>query len=102
MTTTELNCIPAMVHELGRHWQQPADIREAPMDDKYIMLTRRQFDELNDYSASMPSGVYEGKCWKAQWNSRLAEEKWFMRWYAPCEDPNQMEIPFRWIIVVED
>lgn len=69
--------IPAMTDELGRYWRQPADIRDAPIDGSHVLLTRRQFDGLSDYTASLPSGVYPGKCWR-----RRTAVGWVLVWFG--------------------
>lgn len=81
--------IPAMTDPLGRHWQQPQDIREAPMDDLLVLLTPAQFEGLSEYSTSMPSGVYPGKCWRRNLFTRdpqtgnvVATDKWLLGWYG--------------------
>lgn len=87
--------IPAMTDPLGRYWDQPGDIRDAPMDEETVLLTPRQFKELHDYSATIPSGVYEGKCWRA---GRLG--RWYLRWYAASDDPALCSIHHRLIEIV--
>lgn len=82
--------IPVMDDPLGKYWLQPADIRDAPIDDETIILTRRQFDGLAEYSTSMPSGVYPGKCWKAEELKRVGlalrgTGRWLFRWYGEVE-----------------
>ena len=58
-----MNMIPAMTDPLGKHWDQPKDIREAEMDDTHVILTPEQIKGLCNYDASLPSGTYSGKCW---------------------------------------
>lgn len=82
--------IPEMTDPLGKHWQQPRDIREAPMDDKIVLLTPRQFEGLSEYSTSEPSGVYPGKCWRRREYQRFEgglapTGRWFLRWYGESE-----------------
>lgn len=80
--------IPAMTDPMGAYWHQPADIREAPMDDKLVLLTPRQFEGLPEYSTSQPSGVYPGKCWRRQEYERGPDNRprptgrWFLAWYG--------------------
>lgn len=85
-----------MTDPLGRHWQQPADIRQAPMDDKHVLLTPRQLAGLLDYSRSYPSGTYDGKCWK-----REGEDCWYLCWYQPHATPGKIGIGYRIILEVE-
>jgi hypothetical protein len=87
--------IPEMTEPLGRYWRQPADIRDAPIDDKTVLLTPYQFAELHNYSATMPSGVYPGKCWRRQ-----SREGWHLGWYGVDPDPKFCTNNWRRIEVV--
>lgn len=89
--------IPAMTDPLGKYWDQPHDIRNVVMDDVYAILTPRQFNELAEYSATMPTGVYPGKCWK-----RVQKDSSFLVWYGECEDPKLCTINKRIILLVEE
>ena len=95
--------IPPITDPLGRHWRQP-DMSDVEITSEHAMLTQRQFDGLPEYSTSQPSGVYPGKCWKAEefvreGNRARPTGRWFLRWFGICEDPkfcsnNQREIIF--------
>ncbi len=87
--------IPEMTDRLGKYWEQPPDIREAPMDAEIVLLTLRQFEGLHEYSSSIPSGVYPGKCWK-----RLERDRPYLGWYGVCDDPERCSVNFRKIEVV--
>lgn len=90
--------IPPMTHPLGKHWNQPQDIRQAPMDDKHVLLTPRQVHELPEYSASIPSGVYEGKCWKLI----MRDNTHWLLWYANKDkDKDNCTINKREILIME-
>ena len=88
--------IPQMTDPLGRHWRQPDDIREAPIDDKNVLLSSRQIAGLADYSSSYPSGTYDGKCWK-----REGEDCWYLCWYEPHAMLGHIGIGYRIILEVE-
>lgn len=89
--------IPEMTDPLGRHWQQPADIRDAPIDSTTILLNPVQFARLLNYSASEPSGVYAGKCWKREY-----EGGWLLGFYSEhVGKPGWFRVKFRKILVVE-
>ncbi len=81
-----LNAIPAMTDPLGAHWDQPKDIRSAPMDDKHVILTPAQIRQLSNYDRSMPSGVYSGKCWL-----RKNEPTTWLVWYGAETGPGSRE-----------
>lgn len=95
--------IPEMTDPMGRHWRQPQDIREAPMDTTHVLLSRRQFDGLPEYSATSPSGVYPGKCWKRAHPGPCAPgslpvrgpKRWFLMWYGESPNPRYCSINHR-------
>lgn len=87
--------IPEVTHPLGRHWEQPRDIRDAPMDDKHVLLTEYQFRQLHNYSATVPTGVYPGKCWRRQ-----EKRGWLLVWYGIDRDPDRCTIEHREILVI--
>jgi hypothetical protein len=95
--------IPAMTDPLGKHWDQPKDIREAPIDGTHVLLTRQQFEGLSEYSATFPSGVYPGKCWKRHEpgptlpgeRRRVGLSRWFLMWYGESHDPKLCSINHR-------
>ena len=62
-----MNNIPAMTNPLGKYWQQP-DPKNFIVSYKYVLMTQKEFDELLEYSSSVPSGVYIGKLWKSHWS----------------------------------
>lgn len=58
-----LEVIPTITNPMGSGWKQP-NRRDIVIDEKYAVMSKRNFDSLAEYSASQPSGVYEGKMWK--------------------------------------
>lgn len=104
--------IPPIVHPMGKHWDQP-DRSKIVIDAKTAVMDRATFDALHEYSTSYPSGVYEGKMWKAQkwvWvGTPLAIERnyavrkflgeWFLRWYGPSARPGYVSTNQREIII---
>lgn len=88
--------ISEMTDTLGKYWGQPKDIREAPMDDTHVILTKRQYNELAGYNRTNPSGVYPGKCWRR--SNRLGN---FLVWYDVCDDPTLCSINTRQILLME-
>ncbi len=87
-----MSVIPEITEGLGQHWRQPVDIRSAPIDGETILLTPGQFAGLADYSVSMPTGVYPGKCWKrAEFDGPIldggqATGVWFLGWYGESDE----------------
>ena len=47
-------------------------------------MYRRDFEMLPDYTGSEPTGKYNGKMWKAQYDS-CGNRKWYLCW---CHDEN--------------
>lgn len=99
--------IPPMTHKLSAHWRQPHR-DHILLDAKHAVMDVATFALLAEYSTSMPSGVYEGKMWKARCHRGMQHgrivwvepEKWQLRWYGFCEEPNSCSNNFREIIVV--
>lgn len=94
-TTSTYNEIPAMTDPLGAHWRQPADIREAEMDETHVMLTDAQVSGLMEYNHSYPSGCYDGKCWR-----REGDGFWYLCWYHPHPVEGKIGIGSRIIIEI--
>lgn len=89
-----MNEIPIMDDPLGKHWRQPTDIRSAPMDDQHILLSSEQVAGLAEYSSTIPTGVYPGKCWK-----RLQSTGPLFVWFG-AETDGKCPILFREILEV--
>lgn len=70
------NNIPAMPAEWARYWQAP-DRSEIVFQGADAVMTYKAFDRLLDYSDSVPTGVYDGKMWKAR-----LDGNWYLRWYS--------------------
>lgn len=88
-----MNDIPVMDDPLGKYWDQPLDIREVQMDETHVLLTERHVKGLMEYSTSLPSGVYPGKCWLRRERNRT-----LLAWYG-AETPDRMcPIIFREIL----
>ena len=87
--------IPVITDPLGKYWDQPS-LDDIAIDDDVAMMTPKAFDELLDYSASIPSGKYAGKMWKACYR-----DGWYLRWYEDDpEDASSLFIRRRKIVVV--
>ncbi|WP_112550785.1 hypothetical protein [Morganella morganii] len=57
------NTIPPMTDPDGKNWPQPPT-DNILIDDHHALMTQSDFNQLIDYSHSVPSGVYPGKMWK--------------------------------------
>lgn len=100
-----LNSIPPMTHELSSCWRQPepAAIR---LDDQHAYMSNATFEDLKEYSASIPTGAYEGKMWKRhngafdrEFLAKGGQPSWQLCWYGYSELPNQVGIYRREIVV---
>lgn len=97
--------IPAMTHRDGRYWQQPS--RNAiEVDEKYALMSQRAFDALSNYSASTPTGVYEGKMWKRLDGAHdracpVECRRWLLCWYGPSRHSDRCSVNYREILIVE-
>jgi len=65
------------------------------MDDVDVLLSERQLSELAEYTTTLPSGVYPGKCWK-----RKSTNGWLLCWYGEETPQHQCPIDFRHVLVV--
>lgn len=91
--------IPEMTHPLSKHWDQP-DWRCFVFRDDKVYLTRPAWDALSAYDTSYPSGVYEGKMWRA--SGVDSEGPWQqLRWYDVSPNPNKCSIKYRAAVVCE-
>lgn len=89
--------IPVMDDPLGKYWDQPKDIRRAPMDATHVILRPGQVRELSEYSAPWPTGVYPGKCWRC---IESKPDRHLLVWYGPETDTGMCEIMFRELLSV--
>jgi len=100
-TTTE-TVIPPITDPLGRHWDQP-DTSNFVIDDTHALMTRRDFEQLAEYSTTTPSGVYVGKCWKERSGMLRTRPngEWYLRWYGHDPDPNFVSNNQRIILIID-
>lgn len=88
--------IPVITDPMGRHWQQPPHERVL-VDETHAIVAKRDFDELLDYSNTIPDGKYVGKMWRRE----HARGKWLLCWYGPHVDPKSLSINYRELLVLE-
>lgn len=99
------NNIPTIANPLGVHWEQPSRA-EIQIDDQFAVMCKRVFLELQEYSASNPTGVYEGKMWKrhdgahdTEFLAKGGKPIWLLCWYGPSGNPGYCSINSRKIVV---
>lgn len=57
--------LPAMTDPLGKHWRQPARLRErVGLFETHATIPEADWLALPHYESSYPSGVYPGKVWR--------------------------------------
>jgi hypothetical protein len=104
--TEPFRTVPAMTDPMGKHWRQP-DMSVINIARDAVELTKREFDSLYEYSTSYPSGVYVGKCWKAEELEDTPEGVvgsgiWYLVWYGPHADPKKCSINRRLIKFINE
>jgi len=99
--------IPRMTHPYGRHWEQP-ERSEILIDDTHALMTCAAFKRLKEYSATNPTGAYEGKMWKRHDGSfdykflaAGGKPVWLLCWYGRDENPDFVSNNHRKIILVD-
>lgn len=107
MIAIDKNVIPPITHPLGQHWDQPST-SSILIDDTHALMTRETFNALHEYSATFPTGVYEGKMWKrhdgvfdSKFRARGGVPTWKLVWFGYCDDPNAVSNNCRDILIVE-
>lgn len=88
--------LPPMTHPLSAVWDQPNSDQMAVYDDIAIMDLSTLVC-LHEYSASIPTGVYEGKMWRC-----AVGNDWQLCWYGPSKDPDKCSINRRPIRLIRD
>lgn len=106
MTRAE-NIIPSITDPLGSSWDQPS-LAFILLSDTHAMMDQRTFEDLPEYSASYPSGVYEGKMWKRHngvhdraFIARGGKPEWMLCWYGPSNKPDSCSVNYRKILLPE-
>ena len=94
---------------LSRGWHQP-NADELLIDDTHVIMTRKFFDQLHDYSLSQPTGAYQGKMWKKQrWEVEERDGQryrkwlgiWVLCWFGPHPDPGYVSNNYREILFID-
>lgn len=78
------------------------------LDDRSALVSQRDFDRLLEYSHSLPTGVYPGKCWKRRKRWSTADrplefhERWLLGSFTEIPgDESRVNIEWRELLVVE-
>lgn len=85
--------LPPITHPQGKYWQQPP-VDRVLVDELHALMTEADFEQLLEYSTSIPTGSYVGKMWK-----REQDGEWWLGWMAPHETPGRLWIHWRRILL---
>lgn len=92
--------IPEMTHPLSNLWSQPATDKIV-LGKETCMMTEAIFNQLKEYSTTIPTGVYSGKMWRRQHK----QNEWYLCWYGWEENNEKGEevcpVHFRKIDIVD-
>lgn len=70
--------IPEMTDPMGRHWRQPKGLNSRVVaDDCNAMIAPQDLAALPEYSSTIPTGVYPGKMWRAEYHDGT-----YLCWYG--------------------
>lgn len=80
---SDVETIPPMTDPLSVHWEQPS-LDSLVLTPERAHMTIETFERLQNYSGTVPSGVYDGKMWSANLREghKGIKERW-LRWYGP-------------------
>lgn len=101
------NVIPPITDPMGKNWDQPPT-SSILIDDTHAVMTRATFEALAEYSATFPSGVYEGKMWRRHdgafdraFCAAGGKPEWLLMWFGHSDKPNSVTNNGRKILIVE-
>lgn len=87
-----------MTDPMGKYWNQPKT-EDILIDDTHAVVTADTFDQLANYSHSIPTGVYPGKMWKCAGKDGDIIF-WWLRWYGISDKPNHCSFNERIILIL--
>lgn len=93
--------IPPITDSLGRYWEQPPR-DEVAIGTHTASMHQDTFKQLHEYSASLPTGTYVGKMWKAHVYNNIGQLCWELRWYDVHADPKYLSIKTRRILIIDE
>ena len=99
-----------MTERIPSYIKHPAGSEvEMLVDDTHAVMTKAAFDQLNDYSTSLPSGVYIRKRWKRNnasvpglgpYSRDYENPDWYLGEYTEDKDPAVAGIKWRRILLL--
>lgn len=101
------NEIPPITDPLGRYWKQPP-VTDILIDDTHALMTEETFRQLMEYSATNPTGAYEGKMWRRhdgsfdrEFLAHGGKPVWMLCWYGESKiGPGYVSNNYREILLV--
>lgn len=101
------NQIPVMWHRYGEVWRQPKR-EDIKLNGAFACMSEGTFRQLREYSASNPTGVYEGKMWKRhdgafdqEFLAGGGKPVWLLCWYTYGEKPDTCQTSMRKIRLMD-
>lgn len=86
--------IPPITDPMGRYWRQP-DLSKVLIDDTHAIIDKTTFEQLAEYSGTVPTGCYPGKAWRRhngiydhEWQAKGGKPYWQLCWYGYSRDGN--------------
>lgn len=94
--------IPPITAELGRCWDQPKTDGWL-LDEKSVIMPKRDFEKLAEYSCTNPTALYAGKCWKRHVERpRQGIDKWYLCFCTDVpNEPQYIDINIREILIMD-
>jgi hypothetical protein len=69
------------------------------VDEAYALMTQKEFDELPEYSCSLPTATTVGKRWKHGSPYVGERTRWTMGEYVEHADPTMVGILWREVLI---
>ena len=69
------------------------------MELETVLVTQKFFDDLPEYSCSMPTGTTIGKQWKRGEPYLVPRTSWFLGEYVECDKPDHVGITWKRIVI---
>ncbi len=97
------NTIPPVTHPYGKYWKQPP-LDGILIDDTHALMSERDFASLAEYSATNPTGAYEGKMWrrhdgKFDRHCKPEDCRWLLCWFGFSDKPDMVSNNYRQILL---
>lgn len=96
---------PPTEYDWRRYWRQPP-LDRILMDGTHALMNMATFEALQEYSASKPTGVFEGKMWRRhdgvfdqEFIASGGKPVWMLCWYGPSDKPDHVSNNHRKILL---